>query len=60
MAFTLRSSKNDPVKTWSNENGTLKIIKKANTGYVLKQISLFNLMGEVIGEFDTLEEAMNF
>lgn len=60
MTFALRSSKKDPVKTWSNENGTLRITKKANTGYILKRISLFNLMGEVIGEFGTLEEAMNF
>lgn len=60
MAFTLTSSKNDPVKTWTNENGTLKITKRSNTGYILKQVSLFNLMGEVIDEFDTLEEAMNY
>lgn len=60
MAFTLTSSKNDPVKTWTNENGTLKITKRSNTGYILKQVSLFKLMGEVIDEFDTLEEAMNY
>ena len=58
--FKLTSSKNDSVKTWSNENGTLKITKRSTTGYVLKQYSIFNMMGEVIGEFDTLEEAMNF
>lgn len=56
--FKLTSSKYDSVKTWSNENGTLKIIKRANTGYILKRISLFNMMGEVIGEYNTLEQAM--
>lgn len=61
MTFTLKSSKSDPVKTYVSEDGFYKIIKKpSKDSYTLKRYSLFEMMGEVIGEFKTLEEAMNF
>ena len=58
MEFKLVSSKIDPVKIWSNENGTLKIYKRRNTGYIVKRISLFDILGETLGEYSTLEEAI--
>ena len=58
MTFTKTSSKNDPVIIYTSENGLYKIIKRTSTGYILKRYSLFNMMGEVIGEYNTLEQAM--
>lgn len=58
MTFTLKSSKIDPVKTYVSEDGFYKIIKRPGKAYELKRISLFNIMGETIGEFDTLEDAI--
>lgn len=59
MTFTLKSSKNDPVKTYVSEDGFLKITFRPSTKkYTLKRISLFNILGETLGEFDSLEEAI--
>lgn len=44
---------------YTNELGTIKIIEK-NGKYIVKEYSIFNLMGEVIGEFKTLKEAQDF
>ena len=61
MKFTKVSSKSDPVIIYRSDDGFYKIIKRPGENvWTLKQISLFNIMGEVIGKFDTLEEAMNF
>lgn len=58
--YILKSSNIDPVKIWSTEDGTYSIYKRQNTGYVLKSYDLFDMMGTELGEFDTLEEAMNY
>lgn len=61
MKFTKTSSKIDPVITYSSEDGFDKITKKpGDTFWTLKRISMFSIMGEVVGKFDTLEDAMNF
>ena len=61
MTFTLKSSKNDPVKTYISEDGKYKIIKRPNSMYILKgNFSLFNTLGDELGRFNTLEKAMNF
>ncbi len=59
MKFTLKSSKNDPVKTYVSEDGLYKITKRpSKKTWTLKRVSLFDIMGETIGEYNTLEEAM--
>lgn len=58
MIFTQTSSKKDPVITYTSNDGFYKITKRANTGYILKKVSLFNILGDVIGEYSTLEEAI--
>ena len=59
MTFTLKSSKYDPVKTYVSENGFYKITKRPSKAtWTLIRISLFG--SEIIGEFNSLEEAMNF
>lgn len=61
MTFTLKSDKRDAVKIWATEDGFYKIFKRpSKSTYELKEYSLFNIMGETIGEYDSLEEAMNF
>lgn len=61
MKFTLKSDKRDAVKIYVSEDGFYKIFKRPNKNtWELKEYSLFNIMGETIGEFDSLEEAMNF
>ena len=57
MKFTLRSAKNDPVKTFVSDDGFYKIIKRPTSKYILMSVNLFNIMGTEIGEFDTFEEA---
>lgn len=42
---------------YTNDLGTLKVIFK-NNKYIIKEYSIFNMMGEVIGEYDSFEEAM--
>ena len=58
--YKLTSMEIDPVKIWSSEDGLYKIIKRPNTGYVLKKYSLLDILGEELGEFETLEEAMSY
>ena len=59
--FTLKSSKSDPVKTYVSEDGFYKITKKpSDSKWTLKKVSLFNTMGEKMGEFDTLKEAIKY
>lgn len=61
MTYKLKSSKYDKVKTYVSEDGFYKITKRPNEDkWTLKRVSLFNIMGEVIGEFNTLEEAINY
>lgn len=61
MIFTLKSSKKDSVKTYVSEDGFYKIVKKpSQSTWTLKRVSLFDTIGEVIGEYNSLEEAMNF
>ena len=61
MKFTKTSAKFDPVITYTSEDGLLKITKRPNeTQWTLKKISMFSIMGTVVGKFDTLEEAFNF
>lgn len=60
MKFTLKSVKNDPVKTYVSEDGFYKIIKRPGCDYRLIYVSLFNIMGETIGEFKTLAAAENY
>ena len=59
MEFRKVSSKNDPVITYSNESGTVTITKRPSTNWIVRRVSLFNILGEVIGEFETLEDAIN-
>lgn len=60
MEFKKVSAKNDPVQVYATEDGFYKIIKRPSRDYYeLKRYSLFNIMGETIGRFETLEEAMN-
>ena len=59
MKFTLKSSKKDPVKIYVSEDGFYKIVKRPSKAtWTLKRVSMFDIMGETIGEFKTLEEAM--
>ncbi len=59
MRFTLKSSKKDPVKTYVSEDGFYKIIyRPSKKTYELKRISLFDIFGETLGNFITLEEAI--
>ena len=59
MRFTLKSSKKDPVKTYVSEDGFYKIIyRPSKKTYELKKISLFDILGETLGNFTTLEEAI--
>lgn len=61
MTFTLKSSKKDPVKIYVSEDGFYKIVKKpGKETFTLRRVSLFDTLSEVIGEYSTLEEAMNF
>ena len=60
MTYKRTSASFDPVITYTSEDGFYKITKKPNENcWTLKQISLFNIMGEVIGKYNTLEEAKN-
>lgn len=59
MKFTLKSSKKDPVKTYVSEDGFYKIVKRPSKAtWTLKRVSMFDIMGETIGEYKTLDEAM--
>ena len=58
MEFRKVSKENDPVIKYSNELGTITITKRPSTTWIVRRISLFNIMGEVIGEFETLEDAI--
>ena len=59
MRFTLKSSKKDPVKIYVSEDGFYKIIYRSSKKvYELKKISLFDILGETLGNFTTLEEAI--
>ena len=61
MKFTKTSSMSDPVITYCSEDGFYKITKRPGDNFwVLKRVSMFNILGEVVGKFDTLEDAMNF
>lgn len=60
MNFTKKENKYDPVITWVSDDGFWKIIKRPGKDYELRNVSLFNIMGEVVGTFKTLKEAMNF
>lgn len=51
--------KNDCVTTYTSEDGFYKITKRGGI-WTLKRISLFNILGEEIGRFDSLEEAQNY
>lgn len=58
MKFIRRSSKKDPVITYRSEDGFFSITKRPSVqGWVLKQHSLFDVMGEEIGRFATYESA---
>lgn len=58
MRFYKKSSKNDPVITYVSEDGFIRITKRPSTNWIAKRISIFNIMGDVIGEYETLEAAM--
>lgn len=58
MEFRKVSSKNDPVITYANESGTIRITKRPSTMWIVKRISIFNILGETVGEFETLEDAI--
>ena len=61
MKFSLKSDKRDPVKTYVSEDGFWTIVKRPSSPvWVLKRHSLFNILGEVVGEYGSLEEAMDF
>lgn len=47
----------DSVETYVSEDGFYKIIKRRGV-YTLKRLSMFNIMGDELGEFDSLEDAM--
>lgn len=60
MTFTKKSASYDPVVTYVSEDGFYKITKKPGENFwTLKQVSMFDIMGTVIGKYNTLEEAMN-
>ena len=57
--FILKSNKKDPVKIYVSEDGFYKIIYRPSKKiYELKKISLFDILGETIGNFATLEDAI--
>lgn len=58
MRFEKISSKNDPVITYSNKSGTIRISKRPSSLWIAKRISIFNILGETVGEFETLEDAI--
>lgn len=55
--FKKVSASFDPVETYVTEDGFYKIIKRRGV-YTLKHLSLFNILGETLGEFETLEDAI--
>lgn len=59
MTFVKASSKMDPVVTYVSADGFLRITKRPGSAkWVARIISISSILGEVIGEFDTLEEAI--
>ena len=58
MKFNLKSSKKDPVKTYVSEDGFVRITKRPSSRWIVKRVSMFDILGETIGEFDSLEEAV--
>lgn len=60
MTYKRTSASFDPVITYTSEDGFYKITKRPSENYwTLKVVSMFSIMGEVIGKYATLEEAMN-
>lgn len=55
--FKKVNAKNDPVECWVSEDGFYRITKRGGV-YTLKYISIFNLLGEEIGRYASLEDAM--
>ena len=61
MKFIRKSSPKDPVITYRSEDGFYSITKRPSTpGWVLREHDLFNILGNVIGEFATLESAIGW
>lgn len=59
MTFKKVSAKNDPVITYATDDGFYKIIKRPSSSkWIAKEYSLFNILGTVIGEYDSLEAAL--
>lgn len=59
MKWINTTPKYDCVTTYTSEDGFYKIIGR-NGVWTLKKLSLFNILGETLGTFETLEAAMNF
>lgn len=60
MMYKKTSASYDPVITYTSEDGFYKITKKPSENvWTLKVFSMFSIMGEVVGKYNTLEEAMN-
>ena len=58
MKFVLVSMECDPVKIYASENRAYKIYKRGNA-YTLKgNFSVFNILGDDLGIFNTLKEAI--
>lgn len=59
MTFKRVSSPKDPVITYATDDGFYKISKRPSCSkWIAKEYSIFNILGTVIGEYDTLEAAI--
>ena len=59
MKFTRGSSKMDKVITYASEDGFYKISKRpSENAWVVREYSLFNILGDEIARCSSLEEAI--
>lgn len=59
MQFEKVSCPLDALEVFATADGFYRIYHKRNGPYVLKAVSLFNIMGDTIGEYDTLQKAID-
>ena len=51
--------KHDCVTTYASNDGFYRIVKRPSVSkWIVKEYSLFNMLGTIVGEFDTLEDAI--
>lgn len=58
MKFINKTMKGDKVQAYRSEDGFYSISKRPGENWITREYSMFNILGTVIDESETLEEAL--